>query len=352
MESGVISMTATPCDIPISIAVSAQRDSVNLAAAPLDFGVLEPTQLPVTRTLMVRNTGTLPLAVTQSTFGTGVPFTVVSGIPVTIAPGDSAPVVVRFNDPGSDGTFADSLRFVFQPMCSPRAVLVQGIRGTAAVTLEVDTLSAAPGEAVDVRIFLRSSVNPQLFGATAITTRLRLKRNILAPEFQSAGYIQGDDRIIPLTLPLTGAPGAVLATLRFRTMLGDIESTVLELDSSAGVGGRLAITEIPGWFRLAGICREGGTRLFDGSARAALKQNVPNPFNPQTTIEYRVVERGGHELFVSNRLGETVTVLMRSTLEPGVYTAVFDGTNLPSGVYYYTLRTPSRVLTRSMVVLK
>jgi hypothetical protein len=301
---------------------------------------------------MVRNTGSLPVTITQSTFRTGMPFTIDAGVPVTILPGDSSPVTIRFDDPGVDGTSTDSLTLDYLPMCEPRSILISGIRGTAAITLQVDTLSASPGDYVDVAIHLRSSTNPQLFGATGIQTRLRMRKNILAPEFQSAGFILGDERIIPLTLPLTGAPGGVLATLRFRAMLGDIETTALVLDSSAGIGGRLTITEIPGAFRLLNICREGGTRLFSGDIRTALKQNSPNPFNPLTTIEYQVIETGEYELFVSNRLGEKIASLMQTTLLPGTYTAYFNAADLPSGVYYYTLRTPSGIRTRTMIVMK
>ncbi|MEZ4762848.1 MAG: T9SS type A sorting domain-containing protein [Calditrichia bacterium] len=83
-----------------------------------------------------------------------------------------------------------------------------------------------------------------------------------------------------------------------------------------------------------------------------LRQNYPNPFNPQTTIGFDIKTAAEVNLTVYNATGERVAELVNRQLPAGSYTATFDGKNLSSGVYFYSLRTGDFVATRSMVLLK
>lgn len=83
-----------------------------------------------------------------------------------------------------------------------------------------------------------------------------------------------------------------------------------------------------------------------------LRQNYPNPFNPQTTIDFDIKTAAAVNLTVYNATGERVAELVNSQLPTGSYTATFDGKNLSSGVYFYSLRADDFVATRSMVLLK
>ncbi len=89
-----------------------------------------------------------------------------------------------------------------------------------------------------------------------------------------------------------------------------------------------------------------------------LMQNYPNPFNPTTTIEYTIPNVGSVEalsatsLRIYNVLGEEVAVLVNKKQSPGNYAVKFDASDLPSGVYFYTLKCGSRSLTRKMLLMK
>jgi hypothetical protein len=84
----------------------------------------------------------------------------------------------------------------------------------------------------------------------------------------------------------------------------------------------------------------------------ALYQNYPNPFNPSTTIEFDIPERTNVKLIVYDILGREVETLIDKELEPGKYKLNFTATNLPSGVYFYTLRTPKFTKTNKMLLIK
>jgi ligand-binding sensor domain-containing protein/surface antigen len=84
----------------------------------------------------------------------------------------------------------------------------------------------------------------------------------------------------------------------------------------------------------------------------ALYQNYPNPFNPSTTIEFDIPERTNVKLIVYDILGREVETLIDKELEPGKYKINYTATNLPSGVYFYTLRTPKFTKTNKMLLIK
>ncbi len=86
--------------------------------------------------------------------------------------------------------------------------------------------------------------------------------------------------------------------------------------------------------------------------RFELKPNYPNPFNPQTTIEFSITRKGEVTLEVFDLLGRKVATLMNRTLLPGSYRVQFDGSRLASGIYVYRLKAPEGILTRRMVLLK
>jgi len=83
-----------------------------------------------------------------------------------------------------------------------------------------------------------------------------------------------------------------------------------------------------------------------------LSQNYPNPFNPATKIDYTVAQAGPVSIKVYNTLGQQVATLLNENLSPGQYQVTFDGGNLPSGVYYYTLKAGSFTSTKKMVLMK
>jgi hypothetical protein len=84
----------------------------------------------------------------------------------------------------------------------------------------------------------------------------------------------------------------------------------------------------------------------------ALEQNYPNPFNPTTGIRYQVAGTSTVKLAVYNILGQQVAMLVNEVKQPGVYTAQFNASHLPSGYYFYRMTAGNFTSTRSMIILK
>lgn len=83
-----------------------------------------------------------------------------------------------------------------------------------------------------------------------------------------------------------------------------------------------------------------------------LNQNFPNPFNPSTKITFSLVTRSHVVLKIYDVLGREITTLIDEELEPGSHERLFEKWDLPSGIYYYTLRVNGYAESRKMVLLK
>ncbi len=84
----------------------------------------------------------------------------------------------------------------------------------------------------------------------------------------------------------------------------------------------------------------------------SLSQNYPNPFNPETVINYQLGEDCMVVLKVCNMLGETVSVLVNQEQQSGFHSVTFDGGNMPSGIYFYSLQSGNSIQTKKMILLR
>ncbi len=87
-------------------------------------------------------------------------------------------------------------------------------------------------------------------------------------------------------------------------------------------------------------------------AKFELEQNYPNPFNPTTNINFTLPKDSNVRLSVYNLLGQKVAALMDKPLTAGQYHVTFNGSDLPSGVYFYRLQAGKYSQTRKMLLME
>ena len=88
-----------------------------------------------------------------------------------------------------------------------------------------------------------------------------------------------------------------------------------------------------------------------------LRQNLPNPFNPTTTIYFELPRSGAVRLEIYDVTGRLVTTLLEGVLDAGRHEAVWragdeGGKALGSGLYFYRLSASGETETRKMLLLK
>jgi hypothetical protein len=84
-----------------------------------------------------------------------------------------------------------------------------------------------------------------------------------------------------------------------------------------------------------------------------LFQNYPNPFNPNTSIKYQVSKSSDIKLIVYDIVGKEIKELVNENQSRGIYDVIFDGSNLSTGLYYYSLIVDGiRVDTKKIALIK
>ncbi|MDA3813019.1 MAG: T9SS type A sorting domain-containing protein [Candidatus Cloacimonetes bacterium] len=86
-------------------------------------------------------------------------------------------------------------------------------------------------------------------------------------------------------------------------------------------------------------------------------RNYPNPFNPETKIVFDLPESGQVKLEIYNIKGQKVKTLLDCYMSPGRSEMIWNsqddhGKRVSSGVYFYRLQTPTKILTKKMLLLK
>ena len=91
-----------------------------------------------------------------------------------------------------------------------------------------------------------------------------------------------------------------------------------------------------------------------GPAAFMLKQNFPNPFNPETVINYQIPASGHVTLKVYDALGKEIATLVNEYHQAGNYNSKFSmaHSSLSSGVYFYVLSAGEFVESKKMLYLK
>lgn len=83
-----------------------------------------------------------------------------------------------------------------------------------------------------------------------------------------------------------------------------------------------------------------------------LNQNYPNPFNPVTTINFSVPSAQDIKLSIYNSNGQLVKNILDRKMNRGAYAVTVDAAQFNSGIYFYTLETADKKLTRKMLLVK
>ncbi|MEJ2617718.1 MAG: T9SS type A sorting domain-containing protein, partial [Ignavibacteriaceae bacterium] len=83
-----------------------------------------------------------------------------------------------------------------------------------------------------------------------------------------------------------------------------------------------------------------------------LEHNYPNPFNPSTTIGFNLPKDDNVQLKIYDVLGNLISTLINGPVKAGRHEVKFNGKNLSSGVYFYSLKATNFKQTYKMVLIK
>lgn len=216
------------------------------------------------------------------------------------------------------------------------------------VTIHVND-NIAPGTITDLQLLTRRQdsliVSWTAPGDNGMDRQLQRYEIRSSARTMSDGYGEQGRLIISISDPLP--PGSVeQCTIPLALLSGDIYVLINALDEAGNMASSneicLATTDV------------GGGGLHPAMS---LLQNYPNPFNCETTIEFSISEPGPVTLAIINGLGQTITTLVDGHMQPGTHTVTWNGTNtagriVPSGIYFYRIRTARGNKIMRMLLLK
>jgi hypothetical protein len=107
------------------------------------------------------------------------------------------------------------------------------------------------------------------------------------------------------------------------------------------------------WSISAGYYNPIGIQNITMPVNYSLSQNYPNPFNPNTRIEFSVIKESDVKIIVFDILGREVSTLINDKLKYGNYNISFNGADLSSGMYFYSMYVDGALFsTKKMMLLK
>jgi hypothetical protein len=215
-------------------------------------------------------------------------------------------------------------------------------------TLQSGNISGCPGDTVDLPIYLKNTNCINQSGATGFTADLNFNSSLLLPLLEPKGTVTNGKRTIPLNLPIHSDTNQILTKMKFIVGLGNDTISTLTLSNLASIGGNVNIDTLNGLFKLECVCHEGGPRLIniDGALSLTCK---PNPINDKVQFDFETIEDGYTELYVTDMLGNKLMKVFESETH-GKYSIEADMSLFYSGVYAYTLQTPTKRVSKLFVI--
>lgn len=142
--------------------------------------------------------------------------------------------------------------------------------------------------------------------------------------------------------------------------------TILHGDLITGTSKTYALEPGQYYWRVAGVSAEtkdgpwSATRTFTLVPLGVAEQNLiftlepnrPNPFTAETKIGYTLKTDSYVSIVVHDQLGNKVATLVDGMEHRGSHTAIFDGREIPSGQYFYTLTADGQSMTMPMILVK
>ena len=266
---------------------------------------------------------------------------------------------VGIPEPDDFLNFEDLIIFAMNyGVVAPKIVPFLSEPADEALALSLAQLTSSPDGEVQVALRLEGNMGEVKGISTAITfdpaqlefVSARLSDAMASPIAETFFWSGTEEGKVLMDLAVLGTGVTIggsgeIAVLTFRAPTGEyslgFEEALLRgaenEDLTAELEGLESRPEMPTVFRLA--------------------QNVPNPFNPKTTVAYEVPQESAVSIRVYDVTGRLVTTLVDGTVEPGRYSVEWDGTagngeSVGSGVYFCVMETPVYSSTQKMTLLK
>jgi Leucine-rich repeat (LRR) protein len=236
--------------------------------------------------------------------------------------------------------------------------------------------SIAPGGVVTMEVYIAEGNKQAVLAATDPRWRgtVRFSKQVVTIQNTPRERLFGA-KIIPdrtgtsdmqrVALPETRWDGRSDVLFQFDALAvaGDTDKTLVEIESLAW-GNANAQAQREAWESqvfveepvahvfTAEACKAGGKRLVTSARPTALAVVRPNPVKDIAEVAMTLREDGAMVLELVNMSGSVVKTVMQGDVVAGEYTVPVPCSDLPSGTYMIRLRTPQKVISQTITVVR
>ncbi len=214
-----------------------------------------------------------------------------------------------------------------------------------------DTIFAKTGERIIIPLTMSKSRDLVKKGAESFTAFMSFNPTILLNDSKYSTVLNdGLRKTIAIDVQIADTIG-LMEEIGFHSAWGNAPCTDITLDSIVWNThvylGAMPFTT----FCLLELCEAAGIRLYLDTPPLVAPQFHPSPVNEISRSQITLIEEGYSELYITDQAGRRVKTLYSGN-KPGSHSVTLDAGELNSGIYFSILKTPTRIITSKVLVVK
>ncbi len=329
-----------------AVTLVGRKDSVafELSRPSVTYANVAQGETP-TETVYLINRGSIILRWPKAPIDLG-DFVIEKISPDIVQPNQQSEVTIRFKGGTEGNVYTTSYVFMtIDSACGRQDTLQLAafVNAVVSVTLRMDTIHAHTGATVSVPLYITNKLHLDRTNVRSIRADLLVNASILQPSGSlPAGQLDSTGRIrrIPVVIPIPEGSDSLAMTLQFSTTWGNDTMSVINVSNFTQIDS-LRVLVRQGSVILDDLCTQGGVRLFQLQPNAAGIVASPQPATGATVLDIEVVEKGMTTVELVDMQGRSLATLVERALTPGSYRVPMNISQLPAGVYFLLMTTPT-----------
>ena len=233
--------------------------------------------------------------------------------------------------------------------CTDKTVSISSVN----TRVKLAYVHGEPGDVVNIPVYLMNGASLIDAGAEELSANIIFNSTLLVPvDDTPMGYLDGDNRKVPISLSINELNN-ILDTLTFMVTYGNSDTTSLVVDSLCIAGTEYYLKAENGFFRLDGICHDGGyPKLINPNTKAGIRNISPNPAKESILIEYSISEKCDTYFVIYNYMGQIVRDIHLISGETGDGSLSIDLNELSDGKYLIFMKTETINQAKTFSIMK
>lgn len=271
--------------------------------------------------------------------------------PIKIAAEDEISIPITFT-PKTEINENIYLTFKTLPCEYIDSMLIQLNTTNIYAEIEVGSTNCNTGEMIEIPIKINKMINFEKAGIEKIDFELKFNSTILEPVDYPNAKFDGKFRIIEFK-DININNGEIISKVKFKTGLGNAESTALTLQNAKAEKFDVHFDLINGQVILDDICKDGGSRLIDFNNKVAGILNLtPNPANEIAKLTVGFIEKSFSKITIVDISGNTIYTIFEGIPEIGLFEFDVNISKLSVGKYFIRFDSPTMNLNKPLNVVR